>query len=392
MFRFFTTLTYIVLIVSLSAVQATGEKQKWRVVWSWQEENHEIYRPTFSPVSDEIAFVRKFHIADGHEAELTSKKKLAEYQKRIETDKRFADPEIVVTHLGNNRLERLDWGWSPSFSPDGINVAYAHQKKPISGFRVLASTLEGNEIRIYNLSTKITSTLAVPDSAFFSDPIFSPDGDCVLYFISDAVNGAFPGDVGVGSVTVTSKENKLLYAPTREHGLYQIIYLKQFIGEKVMVIRMRPDGPGDYLAESYTYELLELGSPHRIIYGWGTHSSDTPKMRIGINPDGELMVFDYGWLTLKDKDTSPEQRYANLSDDPGHVSPNWQYVARLGPGSVTIWSRKDNRKIFSWITKSRVQELSWSPDSNWIAIVVTKYKDKYQDIFLSDELVILGHL
>ena len=392
MFRFFITFILVVLMIGLSTIQATGEQRKWEVVWRWQEPNHEVYGPAFSPHSDELAFVRKFHVPDGHEAELIPENKLAKYRKRLETDRRFEDPEIVVARVGDNQLERLDWGWSPSFSPDGIKVAYAHQKKPISGFRVLAKTLEGNEIRIYNRSTKVTSTLAVPDSAYFSDPIFSPEGDSVLYSLSDAVNGAYGGNVGVGCVTVTSKESKLLYAPTKDHGLYQLIDSKQFIGGRVMVIRMRPDSPGIYLADSYTYELLELGNPHHIVYGWGTHRLGTVKLSFGVNSDGKLMIYDNGWRTPTGKDTSSEQNLSTESDDPGLISPNGHYLARLGAGSVTISSRKDSRMTFSWVTECRVQELSWSPDSKRIAIVVTKYKDKYQDIFLSDQLVVLERL
>jgi len=317
---------------------------------------------------------------------------LAEYRKRIETDKRFEDPEIVVARVGDNKLERLDWGWSPSFSPDGIKITYAHQKKSISGFRVLAKTLEGNEIRIYNRSTKVTSTLAVPDSAYFSDPIFSPGGDSVLYSLSDAVNGAYGGNVGVGRVKVTSKENRLLYAPTKDHGLYQLIDSKQFIGSRVMVIRMRPNGPGIYLADSYTYELLELGNPHRVVYEWGTHRLGIVKLGFGVNSDGKLMIYDNGWRTITGNSTSSEQNLSTESDDPGHISPNGHYLARLETGSVTISSRKDNRRTFSWDTEGRVQELSWSPDSKRIAIVVTKYKDKYQDIFQSDQLIVLRSL
>ena len=262
MFRLLITIIFVVLMIGFSNNQVTGEQSKWDVVWRWQEPNYEVYGPAFSPHRDELAFVRKFHVPDGHEAELIPEKKLAEYRKRIDTDKRFEDPEIVVARIRDNKLERLDWGWSPSFSPDGNKITYAHQKKPISGFRVLAKTLEGNEIRIYNRSTKVTSTIAAPDSGYFSDPIFSPVGDSVLYSLSDAVNGAYGGNVGVGSVTVTSKESQLLYAPTKDHGLYQLIDSKQFIGGRVMVIRMRPDGPGVHLADSYTYELLELGNPH----------------------------------------------------------------------------------------------------------------------------------
>ncbi len=186
------------LLLAGSCVLSAAEKP----LWTWQEPDTELYQPCFSPDSRAIALVRKKHIPDFAEAEMLSEEDRKKRTSPIEKDERYADPEVIVLKIGETTPSRVDWGWSPAFSPDGTSIAYAFQKKPISRFRILAETMAGNDIRLYHLTGKSTRVLAEPKTGYLDSPVFSPDGARIKYSLCDAVNGAYGGEVGAAEIAL----------------------------------------------------------------------------------------------------------------------------------------------------------------------------------------------
>lgn len=174
-------------------------------LWTWQEPDTELYQPSFSPDGSEIALVRKRHIPDFAEADGLSEDDLKKRTAPIDKNERYADPEVIVLKIGDKTPSRLDWGWSPAFSPDGTHIAYAFQKKPISRFRILAETMEGNDIRLHRRADKSVRVLASPKTGYLDSPVFSPDGRTIRYSLCAAVNGAYGGEVGVAEVPLDGK-------------------------------------------------------------------------------------------------------------------------------------------------------------------------------------------
>ena len=148
--------SFVLLLVSLllSAHAFSGG----RLIWTWHEPGIDLFSPSFSATGKEVAIVRQRHVPDGGELEglslEESEKRMAPIDEAIKKDERYADPEVIFLAIGNSMVNRVDWGSAPVFSPDGQEIAYSYQKRPISRFRVLAKTQAGNEIRCYRHDTK----------------------------------------------------------------------------------------------------------------------------------------------------------------------------------------------------------------------------------------------
>src|SRR5882757_8065523 len=125
----------LLLLAVLSAHVFAGGK----LTWTWHESGTELYSPRFSTAGNEITIVRKRHIPDGGEAEDLSPEELRKRMAPLEKDERYADPEVIFLTIGDSAVTRVDWGWDPTFSPDGREIAYACQKTPMSKVRVLAA-------------------------------------------------------------------------------------------------------------------------------------------------------------------------------------------------------------------------------------------------------------
>ncbi len=156
-----------------------------------------------------------------------------------------------------------------------------------------------------------------------------------------------------------------------------------------MALRMRPEGPGRFLADSYTHELLELGKPHRAVYSWGKHKVGQATTAFAVDSTGELEIYDGSWRHFGDKNAVAEPSESAGTEGPGFVSPNGEYVAHVKGNGMTISSRRATGEPYSWKADGRVQDVVWSPDSRRIALVITTYADESRIMFLSDHLVVL---
>jgi hypothetical protein len=166
-------------------------------VWSYHEEKYEIHVPQLSPDNNSLAFVRKLHFPDGHEAELFSEKDVQALRDWTKSHKRTEEPEVVLMRLADKSARVIGHGWDPSFSRDQRSIAYARQTRPLAGLRVLGNTLAGNEIYLHDIAGDSGKAVASPSSGYFSQPVFTEKGQ-ILFAMSDAVNGAWGGDIGVG--------------------------------------------------------------------------------------------------------------------------------------------------------------------------------------------------
>jgi hypothetical protein len=236
---------------------------------SWHLSDTELYSPVFSADGSEIAVVAKRHIPDGAEAEAMTEAELKRRTARIDRDPRYADPVIYILHLGDRTTERIDYGWEPTFSPDAATVAYAFQVKPISRFRILAETLAGNDIRLFDRTTKASTIIARPESGHLTNPQFSPDGRTVVFGLGGPINGAYAGVLGVGSVNLENHLTTDIYPRLKAFDLPRLIEHFGYVGADLFAIAETPTGPGMYLAKAYRTELVKLEKEPHVLYSWG---------------------------------------------------------------------------------------------------------------------------
>ncbi|MBK9586276.1 MAG: PD40 domain-containing protein [Alphaproteobacteria bacterium] len=340
--------------------------------WSWYEGGVELYSPQFSPDGMSVVVVRKRHSYDGHEAESILDDEIKRHEARIDADPRYADPQVVIL-TPNGPIETVDWGWEPAFSPDGAKIAYSAQVLPISRYRVLASTLEGNEIRIYDRTANTSRTLAKPEAGYLTEPIFSPDGKQVAYSIGGAVNGAYGGNVGLGRVSIVSELNETLVPPTKTHGLFHLVNAKGFQSDRLLVIRCIPVKEGTFLSDEYRCDLLGADSLDTDIYSWGTRTLDDMNTFsfVPVAKDN-LLVFDRGWRQVKQTSGTPSQTNLDYLSDPGAVSPNGLQTAHTSGSTVYIRDLVTGRLQRQFEVGGQIQELMWAPTSNRLAVIVTE--------------------
>lgn len=343
------------------------------IVWRWHQSDTEIYGPVFSPDATEIAFARKHHIPDGHEAEGIPEAKRKEESRRIDGNERYADPQIIVLRVGGDPPTAIDWGWAPAFSPDG-------------------NTLAGNEIRLYDRTRKTVNVLATPAAGFLSDPLFSPDGRYVVYSIGGAVNGAYGGNVGLGRVALNSATVEILYPPSKNYDLFHLVDPKRFVSDRLLALRCRPAVAGTYVADEYECDLVDARPPQPVVYSWGRHRSvDLGSFAFAQGPDGELLVYNKGWRPAGR--TSSPSGFSGpptpTDERPGIPSPNAMLVADANDSTIVVRDLRTNAKRREWKLAGPIRDSTWSRDSKVLAVVVTHYRSHEEKRFDFDEVIVL---
>jgi hypothetical protein len=357
--------------------------------WTWHEANTELYAPTFSPDGREVALVRKRHLPDGHEAEAFTEKELKARYARIDKDERYSDPQVVIIKVGKQAAEPIDWGWSPVFSPDGGKIAYAHQKKPISRFRVLAETLAGNPIRVFDRVTKQQATVASPKQGYLDDPLFSPDGGTIVYAIGDAVNGAWGGNVGIGRVGADGKGDTALYAPQKSFGLFHLIGEKVFRNDRVFAMRRTPAAGGTFIADVYVVDVIDTGPPVTSVFSWGQRDQRrSVATGIAATASGELLLFDERWMTL-DQARGVREPDEPVKTDAGRIAPDGKLSVHPSPKGLSIRDTATGAERRTVKVDGRVRSVTWAPDSKQLALIVTRYSNEEDEVFAHDELVVI---
>ena len=363
-------------------------------IWSWKLPDYELYSPQFSGSNSEIVLVQMRHTPDGHEAEEMPEEVLEKVNEEIKKNPRYADPEVIMLKVGSGLPMRIDWGRSPAISFDANKIVYSYQKKPISGFRPLAQSLESNDIRLFDRLSKTYTILASPTKGHLSDPIFSPDEKSVVYSLADAVNGDFGGNIGIGKVSISEKSVQILYPPTIDFKLYHLIDSKKYLGNDLVAVRAKPTSEGFYLAKEYEFQLLKFGTFVTPIYGWKiTNYFDWDKIEFGSDKRGAIIVHDDGWQVGSTKTKFLEN--LNATKILRAISPDGEKAAIVTQNLETslrfdlqILDLKTGQLNPIFSLNGRADLPVWSPDSSHIAIIATKFKDKYGIEFKENELFV----
>jgi hypothetical protein len=384
------TMKIISVLAVMQILAAPCRSTPLKVAWRWSQSGCELYSPAFSPDGREVAVVSKPHEPDGAEAEVLGDKVLANFQARAQKDPRWADPQALVLQDGGKSVEKVGDGWSPTFSPDGRKVVFSAQKDAISGLRVLAQTLAGNEIAAYDRVTKTTETWVKPTYGHLDAPAFSLDGTRLAYGIEDATNGDWAGQVGVGILDLKMKTAREVLPEEKIRGALTLVPAHAWRGGELLALRARPASAPDSGETSYAVELAAVSEGTSTVHSWGVQSLEQGGIDadFSVLPDGGVLVFDKRWLRVDPKTgaAAPLPAAANFARK-GMVSPSGANLARASERTVSVDSAGSNKAKFTWTARGDVAALAWSPDSRRLAVVVTHKKD--EDIFLYDELVVL---
>jgi hypothetical protein len=251
----------LVKIFTLCAcsVQIYGQALKVEKYFEWYRRNHIIISPTFAYSDTEFVFSRQFYIPDGGSA-IGREEYLQELSLRAKTEKRFADPVVSILNINTKEITEIDYGWTPSFSKDDKLVLYTFQAEPITGYRVLAKTLKGNEIKIYNRTLKSYEVIAVPGKTFLTDPCFF-DSVSITYKVGEAVNGSYGDGAGINIINLAKKQTDTLLKAAEKFGNYPLAGSIRKYKNTICYTLCDP-------VDSFTYRHL-LVSPKGVIIDFG---------------------------------------------------------------------------------------------------------------------------
>ncbi len=340
--------------------------------FEWYKEHYSINSLAFSPLGKEIALVINRSVPDGHDAELAEEK--SEDQKSaVDKDPRYADPNIIVVNLNTSSETKIDFGWTPSFSPDGNKIAYSHQTIPISGKRVLAESLAGNSIKLYDRSNKEFETLAIPLTDSYSTPVFT-DSATIIYKKEAAVNGAYSGGIGFNSYNLITKKSDSFYSGMGKFDRPQLTGNLYLLNNNIFYTVYIPQDSGDWLSGNYEHILFGKTG---VVHNFGKKEFKSLEGKIGIDSSNEIVFLDDDHRLMKDKNLLIRYAGKNLAKreikfkySSASLSPDGKYMFYYDYGEFyAIMDTRTFNKQRVPIALTEVYSLNWSGDSKNLAII-----------------------
>jgi len=374
------SLLRIIILLTLTA-PALGQSPKVTKYFEWYKKNYIIQNPCFAHSESEILFVRQFYIPDGHEAEGRDQY-VESLLLKAEEEKRFADPVVSLIQLKTKKLTEIDYGWSPAFSSDDKKIIYSYQTVPISGKRVLAETLKGNKIKMYDRLSKKYEIVASPQQSFLLDPIFV-DSSTIIYKVGDAVNGAYGGGVGFNEINISTKKINSLYTKRKNHGLYNLVGDIYQTTKGIYYTVYIPQDSSTWMANNYSHLLL--GSTG-VVHDFGKGAFRSIEGKLGIDSEGDLLYVDDDHdlrseknKIIKYKDNKiVYTRELTFEYNKASMSPNGKYILFYNSDNgIFIMDTNSFGKTKLALPETEVYSVVWSDNSTRFAIV--QGHEKLQD-------------
>jgi hypothetical protein len=203
------------------------------------------------------------------------------------------------------------------------------------------------------------------------------------------VNGAYGGNIGLASVTLSSNTVELLYPVSKDYDLPHLIDPKGFVSGRLLFVRRRPAATGYYMADEYDCELLEVGQPPTVLYSWGRRKmTDARDLAFAQGEDGKPWVYDEGWHPVGEGHVKQNNTGSAANQSAGTPSPNGIFLAVAADSHLTVHELQSGAVRRECDVAGPVQDIAWSQDSRHLAVIVTNYSDREEEIFDFDEVLV----
>jgi WD40 repeat protein len=347
--------------------------------FEWSRRNFIILDPEFSNSENEITFSNQFYIPDGHYAE-GREEYLDSLYKIIKNEPRIADPVVSILNLKTKQLNKIDFGWTPSFSPNDQLVVYTYQKNPISGKRVLAATLKGNYIKLFSRRDTTKTTLISPETTFLMNPTFL-DSTNVVYKIGDAVNGDFGGAIGLNNINIINRKTQVLFSPKKDYGYYNLVgkIFNQSNSPEFMIYTPQDKGY-KWIANEYGYELRNING---VVCNFGNNQFTSFDSQVSVDNKGLITIIDNRSNLRSDPpyivyfNNKKEINRMPLKEEISHafLSPDGNFLVYINADSdLYLMNMKTQDKIKVNSDHSEFYGLVWAKSSKKFAIVSSDEK------------------
>jgi hypothetical protein len=389
---------------SATAHCQTNISLKKELIWSLP--GNEIASPQFSADGNFMVVVSRVHWPDGEEAESLPKSVFDKLEQRRKQEPRFADPIIRLIDRQGNSVCEIRYGTNPSVAPDNNTIVFSRQRNPITAMRTLAATQAGNDVQLFDCEKKQATTVAAPQSGYFDNPVFLPDGHSVAYTVNEAVNGAMGGSVAVervdlngpqsssllsknvvpgvpcpsaGSVKMTPFQSMMCSQTTKLSSIFPTLVLNPAMADDQLLVLLAKPIPsaGDmYLASHYELSLAALFPKPDEIFSMGQFKmSDLWDGSFQTAGDGTVMIYLGYWkpFSLRTREWLTETAPRNTNRR-SIYSPNGKYYIavepiREEPSRFTLYRTADGQRLFTSPTMTHVFDVAWSRDSMRLAVV-----------------------
>jgi hypothetical protein len=387
---FFACMAFFFFLVVIAS-DAPGGGQgnlaiKRDLVWSWPE--CEVDSPRFSDDGNFIVLATRVHWPDGAEAEGLPDSFFTKFEERKQKDPRFADPVIRLIDLHGNQACEVRYGSHPSISPDRRRIVYSHQKKPISGLRLLAETLAGNDIQVFDCEMKKSTTIAEPDAGYFDEPIFLPDGKSIAYTMNEAVNGAYGGPVGIERVDLAGAKKEILVAKDTvpavrsqgskpSSGFAALLFGLAMTHDQLVVLQGKHPHSADGmdLPGQYVISITSVFPERNDILSLGQFIRVPEDLSLQSASDGRILVYWQYWrpLSLRTRKWLPDIGPRNTNEK-SIYSPDLKYYLvrepQDSPDHFTLYQTAKGERLHTFPKVQDVYDATWSQDSKRLAFVV----------------------
>jgi hypothetical protein len=393
----------LLLTISPSGLAIAGQTAipvRRDLLCSWPES--EIQSPRFSPDGKFLVLTTRVHLPDGVEAEGLPSSFFARLAQRQRKDPRFADPIIRLINIQGHQVCEARYGFNPSVSPGGKLIVFAGQQKPITGFRILAETQAGNDIRIFDCEKGKSTVIAAPQTGYLDQPVFLPDAKSVIYTTNGATNGSFGGAVGLERVDLTGANRETLVAKETVSAVpcssQPATPLQAFLcsqkgklssafpslvlgvsvgGQQIVTVEAKPvPSPGDMdLAGHYTVRLESVFPVKRDIVTLGSVSRQALNVALQSSSNGAVMIYWQYWrpFSLLTKKWLPDLGPRNTIRR-SIYSPDLKYYLAAepdgSPDHYTLYEAAKGKKVVAFHKGQHVYDAAWSPDSKRFAFVI----------------------
>lgn len=394
------SLLCLFIVALLPTMGLAGGSPKRELVWS--EPENEISSPEFSSDGNFIVLVTRAHWPDGHEAEGLPEDYFQKLEKRKQDNPRFADPVTKLIDLKGNTVCEVRYGTSPAVSSDNKTIAFSRQKKPITGLRALAETLQGNDIQTFDCEKKQARTIAEPDAGYLDNPIFLTAGS-LSYTRNEATNGAFGGPVGLDQVDLSTGQKATLLAkenvpavpcpkepPKSRLEAFMCAHVKPSsafpnlvlgsakTSSALLVLLGKPvPSPGDsYLAQRYDLSLVSVSANgHTELLSMGrAEMQNLRDISIQESSGERVLVRSKYWKAFSVKERRWLFERLGQNDNPQSLySPDLAYYLTPepagNPNQFILRRASDGQILFTSRKMESAYEAAWSRDSKRFLIV-----------------------
>jgi hypothetical protein len=334
--------------------------------FSWHQAGRYILDVDFAPRTSELALVLQYQRQPAsHDGPPPPP---------LPANDRSEDPTISLLRTDTRQLTRVDYGWTPTFSPDGQLLAYSYQQRPMPNLRALASTLTGNPIRLYDRTTRRVTTVARSARTFLFEPRFTGPQELV-YQIGDTVNGSYAGGVGLLQLNLRTQRTDTLYAVQRSHGHYHLLGSVWAGAGQLYYLVAVPQDHSIWLANAYEHQLY---TTRGLVQSFGLSSEAYIDDLIGLRPFGEAVLVGQGqntadtryYLSYWRKGKGQRERAMPSPFSKAVCSPDGQYLFYLtDEGQAFVLNTDTFQQTPLSTGDAEVRTVYWAADSRRLALI-----------------------